>query len=528
MPCRVRTAGPGRLRPGSVLAAALAAGMGIGVSGCGDGADERPAHAPSTGAMTPDAGAGRAVPPSAEPTAGTAGTLPVPLRPQDIDPDTRSRMASLRARIEADPRDGHAWLDLGRLFHAAREFDAAARCYAESDALLGDAGSAYLRALVLERLARRDEAVPLLRAAIQRDPNLSTARWHLTTAYLESGDIVHAMAEARRAVAARPDDPVAPILLARGLLQNEQVAEATAVLEDFIRVRPGDRRARWLLGVAYRAQGRHEDAAREQALGRGAGADDWPDPLLDSVRRLVTPDRAALVAALELLRSGRVDEAIVALQAVVRTDDRDLDAQINLGMALRRALRMDEAIEVLERAVRINGTHEMAHFHLAGAWRQKAMPRADVRPDVAMLQQALVHVDDVIRLKPTFAAGHGLRGEILTLMIRLDEALESYAVASRLEDANPLWPNRRGTILLALGRPEMAALEFRLQGARAPMDAQARLLEGTAWLRAGRLDDATAAIDQGLSLAPQDTALRALQSQVDAARAAPSAGAPGG
>lgn len=528
MPFPVRTTGSGRSSGVAVLASALVIAIGIGGSGCGEGAPDAagdpPEHAPSTGAMTPDAAARRPV----QPSAGDVGTPPAPSRPQDLGPDTRSRVESLRARIEAEPRNGDAWLDLGRLFHAAREFDAAARCYAASDALLRDAGSAYLRALVLERLNRRDEAVPLLRTAIDRDPMLSTARWHLATAMLESGDIERALAEARGAITAWPDDPVAPILLARGLLQDDRPAEAAAVLEDFIRTRPGDRRARWLLGVAYRALGRGEDAAREQALGRGAGADGWPDPLLDSVRRLVTPDRAAQVEAIEMLRAGRVDEAIVALQAVVRKDDRDLEAQINLGTALRRAMRLDEAIEVLEHAIRINETHEMAHFHLAGAWRQKAMPRADVRPDAAMLQHALVHVEDVIRLKPTFAPGHGLRGEILTLMIRLDEALESYAVAARLEDTNPLWPNRRGMILLALGRPEMAALEFRLQGARAPMDAQARLHEGTAWLRAGRLSDAMAAIDQGLALAPEDAALRALQAQVDAARAAAPGGAPGG
>src|SRR5208283_5758771 len=105
-------------------------------------------------------------------------------------------------------------------------------------------------ATVLATLGRVDEALDELRTAIRLKPGYRDARKNLA-AILERisseeanrGDLAHAIAGYREAVAVEPDNADARADLGLALATTGQVAEALTELKEGVRLAPGSTRA---------------------------------------------------------------------------------------------------------------------------------------------------------------------------------------------------------------------------------------------------------------------------------------------
>jgi tetratricopeptide (TPR) repeat protein len=418
-------------------------------------------------------------------------------------PAARSAIAAAYAAAQARPADAKAAGDLGRVLHAWEQWDAARGAYARAQALAPTAFEwRYLDAVVLRRLARPDEAVIALRAALARAPDYLPAKLTLAEALLEAGHLE----EARRRFEALSDAASAPaVQFGLGTIAAREGRHTDAVehLERAIALYPEFAAAHYAIARVYRALGRRDDA--EAALARHAkyGAQ-WPaieDPVLASVSA-VREDAGALVQrGVKRADAGDIEGAIAAHVAAVALDPSFAQAHANLIGLYGRVRNWDKAGAHYRAVVKLAVNVSDAHYDygvLLGLQEQWDAAAEAYR-------QALA-------LNPQHAQARNNLGQILERQKKPDEAAAEY---QRAVDSQPTLRIARfnlGRMLIAKGRHDAAIVE--LAKLTEPRDAEApRYLFAlaTAHLRAGHRDEAVKWATEAKSLAERhgDKALAA-------------------
>lgn len=187
---------------------------------------------------------------------------------------------------------------LGLCYLDTRRYDDARRSFAAEYGFPPDAPSAYLLA---SRLMLRREYLPVAeqfaRKALTLDPKLPLAHMllgeielaeakipeaiadfqaeralnplypglydRLGDAYVRAGDFVKAQHSLDRAIILEPNSTGPFILLGKVLLKQKNPAMATTYLQHALQMDPSNYMTHSLLGQAYRAAGRAQDASRE-------------------------------------------------------------------------------------------------------------------------------------------------------------------------------------------------------------------------------------------------------------------------
>jgi tetratricopeptide (TPR) repeat protein len=220
-------------------------------------------------------------------------------------------------------------------------------------------------ALWLEILPRRDADV----AVLMRD-------------YVERS-LRADIAGAEMQVAASPGDALAHNFLATKYLQAGRVQDATAHLEQALRLKPDDAEAHSNLASALQVQGRLPDAVRHAREAARLKPDD---------------DRVRFNLGNAMSATGNIDEAIREFGRAVQLNPENADAHFNLAVLLGPRNRIDEAITHLRRALAINPRNADAHRNLAVALGFKgridegiaaAREALKLQPDSAAARQQL-------------------------------------------------------------------------------------------------------------------------------------------
>ena len=151
------------------------------------------------------------------------------------------------------------------------------------------------------------------------------------------------------------------------------------------------------------------------------------------------------------------------------------NGHLSLGAELDQRGDREGAKASYLRALQADPDSADAHSNLA-FWHLRA----------AMLDQALAHADEVVRLRPSLFEGHLARGRALAGLQRHEEAIESFRRALAL---NPSLREARaglGSELLWLGRTDEALDVLRQGVEEAPNAALLRHDLGVALLRKGK------------------------------------------
>jgi len=124
----------------------------------------------------------------------------------------------------------------------------------------------------------------------------------------------------------------------------------------------------------------------------------------------------------DLFEQGELEGAIQAAEALVEEEPDDPEGLILLGSALLEAGRLDEALERLNRAIALDPADIPARLALASALY-----------GTCRFEEALSAIGPVFDAGITDAYPHYLKGLILDMLGRRDEADACFAEASRLE-----------------------------------------------------------------------------------------------
>ena len=269
--------------------------------------------------------------------------------------------------------------------------------------------------------------------------------------------------------------------LAHALEGRGRGAEAVAVFQDLVVLRPGNGRHWSCLGslLGLRGDRAGADAALEKAV----------QALREAIR--LQPDSAYAHAnlGLALMRQGKLDEAIAEDREAIRLRTDDGSIRFNLGTALGRQGKLDEAIVEIREAIRLQPDHAAAHANLANFLDRQGR-----------LDEAIAQYREAIRLKPDSA--HGNLGTALRRQGKLDEAIAEYREAIRLMPEDHIDHYNLADILRSQGKLGEAITEYREAIRLRPDYAYAHSNLGIALLAQGKVDEAIAANRKALSLDP--------------------------
>lgn len=357
-------------------------------------------------------------PPAPEPAPKPTPTAAPPLSLVGADPAVATLIKSLLAAARDEPRSAKARGNLALALDVNGFKAVAIRTYGQAAALNPSAFSwPYLQALLLGQQGEYDAALAAMATARKINPGYVAALLWQGEWQLEQNQIDGALESYREAERLGGEGPAANAGIARALLRKGDVAAALEVLE------PANRRWSYyqlqrLLGRAYRAEGRTEDAQIAFHRGNKLGELRWLDPVQGERERYFVSFGDRLARAERLLRSGRTDEVFTLLAELRDEQPDNAGLQRVIALANLQDGRTDTALDTLRRALAKHpGDYEL-HTLTAAAYRMSGRTA-----------RALEAVEGAIELIESRGEGHLLAATLHYQRLDREAALRALEAA---------------------------------------------------------------------------------------------------
>lgn len=314
------------------------------------------------------------------------------------------------------------------------------------------------RALAFQNERKYAESADAYLAALELEPDNTTALRGAASALRKGGDVERAVALLRRFVESHPENRLAELELGTTLIEAAELEEAIDLLESLTRDQPDSQQAFANLGVAY------------------ARADRWSEA------------EAAFGKALEL-------------------DPFDQVTRFQQALAQKGRGRPEAARATLERIVEETPTFVRARQHLGDLLRERG------RPELAAEQfRAVLEIEGVAPQEQALAAYQ--LGVLATENSRLDAAIDHFESATTLFPE--LWQAQLalGHRYRDAGRHADAAERYAAAAALQPTLVAAHFEAAASWARAGRFDLALTRLDAARGQLPRAAELANLQARL--------------
>ncbi|MGH9970352.1 MAG: tetratricopeptide repeat protein [Pyrinomonadaceae bacterium] len=369
--------------------------------------------------------------------------------------------------------------------------------------------------VILDRQGRRDEAVVQFNTAIGRDPNFVSARNNLGRILAESGKTKEAIAEFERVLKIDPAHSQAHYNL--GALYG-QAGDFVKAAEYFAHAResaPDDPQlALAFLNVAYRANRQAETESAADLVERSAASD----------------ARALFALATVLAQNKQYERAARVFARVNELVPNTYEILYNLGVALYNLDRNDEAARYLAEAADLNPAPAETHFRLGLI--------ASARNDYTNAVEEFKHA---VERQPKESNYHYMLGREYYRAGFLDGAINEFTRAIEIEPKHAVYVLARADANYRKGEAAASAADFdfaatldpnnetieywqgyahRVAGnfdlarqylekfvTRHPDHVEALASLGFVNIETGRLEDAEAPLNRGLSLDPKNVPL---------------------
>jgi tetratricopeptide (TPR) repeat protein len=331
----------------------------------------------------------------------------------DLDPLVLEQIEAAVTAVRAEPRSALLRRKLGMVYEANGMRQLASICYRQLVELDADDARSWYR---LAQVAQTPEEVRnALERVIELEPGYAPARWRLGFLELQSGRTQPAETAFARCLEVAPESAAARVGMARLHLEQDQPAEALALLDEALATDPDLGQAHLQKAATLRALGRLEEAEKHmvQAVAADGARQGFDDPWSEEVRAYRTGFNAALRAAEGHLSAGRIDQAVVTLETLRRHAPDHVAILNDLGLAYVAAGRADEAIEAVRAGLAVEPESPALLVTLSMAYERKGD-----------LGGALASATRAITAGPAYGPAYKQAGLVLGRMRRYEQAVE--------------------------------------------------------------------------------------------------------
>ena len=332
---------------------------------------------------------------------------------KDIDADLAELLSATLSKAKSLPRSGAIRGQLAMTYDVNGFPDAALTTYTQAEALEpGTFAWPYFQAMLFAKRNEPENAVIAMTRALKLDPTYVPA-WLLKGAWFGDlerlDDAKNAYAEAGRLGAGSP----AIAGTARVLLLEGRPADAIKLLEPLSEAM-GHPHLYRMLGGAYRALGRAEDARIAFARGRRDEPLRWRDPIQSQKVDYIGGFGGRLIHAENALKAGAYAEALAMLEKLRDIRPNDPAVLSHLSLAYLRTDNPERALEIILEGFELHPEYYYFHVNVAGLYREQGK-----------IDDALRHLKQAIKINPNQAEGHEQLGRMLMQQGDYDEALAS-------------------------------------------------------------------------------------------------------
>lgn len=417
-----------------------------------------------------------------------------------LDPELADLIERQVELVRQAPRDARQRAVLGLIYEANDLWSEARSCYRHATAMdQSEPMWPHHAAIAWLKMGDIDGAAAWMREHARRFTTFAPLQHRLGATLLETDQTEEAAAAFRNVMASAPNRAEGYVGYAEARLRASDPAEAARTLEQAVTIDPGYKTARFLLGRAYRALGRMQEAKREMTLGMGATTRYLPDAWSAKRPKYAVGYGKQMVRAEGYFSAGRPALAAEILERLRESRPNDVDILINLGTAYLHMGRVEQAHTTLLLAERLDKGRFETYINLAAcALRRKR------------LTDALQYAETAVALAPEVAQTHHTRGLMQMQLGANEEALESLGMALSLDARNPKTVQDLANVCMRLRRYPEALGHFHTLAGLLPERWEPQLGVARVNLFLGRFHEAEAALDVGLKMAPNEPQLHAL------------------
>ncbi len=311
---------------------------------------------------------------------------------------------------------------LGMLLDLYDRPDGAQLCYQRAHDLAPHAFRwLYYWGALLLKSKRRQEAVPVLKKALQLRPDYLPAEFKLAEALIESGQAEEAGKIYEVTAKKYPQYAESFYGLGRVRAARGDAANAVALYGRACELFPTYGPAHYALAQAYRQLGQ-KDKAQEQLELYVRGRNIVPpieDPLRDEMRELDLSATSYVERGVFLAEVGRLQDAIQATEKAAQLDPKFVLAHANLVSLYGRAGNLQKAEE---------------HYRAVLSLNPEQFPKAHYDYGVLLMREgqfpeAEVAFRRAIQIQPAYAEAHNNLGYVLEREGRQAEAMAEYRIS---------------------------------------------------------------------------------------------------
>jgi protein O-GlcNAc transferase len=333
--------------------------------------------------------------------------------------DDQQAIPVLREAVELDPHSTAAAYQLGLALQRANEIDQALPLLqkAATDPANPDALINFGMALCQAQRAR--DAVPILQRAVSAAPQNPAAHENLAAAYIQLSQFDDAVAALRAALALTPDAAQLHYNLGLALKMKDDDADAIPEFEKAESLNPSASEPPYALGLLYLQAGRYTDAARalstslklQPANGEGWATlgsvynhlDNLPEAaaaLQEAIRQRPDQPDPYLTWAAVLVKQNQPGEAAVERKKaadLMRANMNRQRAEVSshAGNDLLKSGKVSDAIVEFRNALSFDANYPEAHVGLANALQQQGdLAEAAIERQKAEALQKQFHQQD--------------------------------------------------------------------------------------------------------------------------------------
>ena len=412
----------------------------------------------------------------------------------------------MRITLEASPESPTLQYDMGVMLMKTRNYQEAVGCFQNSIKILKATGYTNLNirihpkvymgscinmALIYKEIGMYDEAVEVLKEAIEFGPDDLDANWNLGVVYWSMGDVEKAAPQMRRCIGLDPDNDEAHNTV--GLLYYREKFYNAALNEFQIAAKlyPNNKQYHYNVGVVMAKLGRYDEAS--YAFRRAVGLMDAEElhrifaeqPPENKARKLYNDGCHAM-------ENRNISGAIKSFKAALEIKPEMLRAHVNLGLCYGKRRDREEQIHHLEKAVRLNPKLATVRYNLGLAYS-----------DVRMYHRAISEFRKAAKFNPSSRDAHFNFGIALCKTGRYTDAIPKF---ERCLELSPNWFAAHinlGTCYLRAGNIEGAVKHFKEAAKLRPNSAEAHYNLGAACMKAEKFDEASVLFQKTLKLDPR-------------------------
>ena len=409
--------------------------------------------------------------------------LAVPLleHPELLDPQVRHHLDGLLAGLQSHLRDPQARATLGIALAANGLWKAARQAFLDTARQSPREALAYLYAAVaLQEMSDTSGAFQEFRAVTVRFPSFAQGWYRVAEMSLRAGNLSEAEDAFQQLTRLAPTEWRGPAGLGEIRIHQGRAAEAVPLLEHATALDRTAKPALYLLGQAYRAVGRTNEARIAIAAGAGEARQPMPDPWGDTAPNHVRALPDLLLQADRLSDAGRPDLAVRLLRQALPFHPVHAGLLNQYAVALNRSGQPALALPILDQLLRQN-SHAVA-------------PRITRVYSHDLLGQASAGLEDAheaIRQAPQMAQAHLALADALLASEQDREAVAALEQALKCDPGNAEIHVELGQILWRnLGNPAAALSQFEVAIELNPALTQAYALLANLQIEFGNLDAA--------------------------------------